>query len=55
MWGLAVGCGVDQRSMAFAYGKHFAKKPVIGCGVVIDGVPHAVPMDLGSKIRRVEV
>ena len=55
VWGLAVGCGVDQRSLAFAYGKHFAKTPVIGCGVVIDGVPHAVPMDLGSKIRRVEV
>jgi metallophosphoesterase superfamily enzyme len=53
VWGLAVGCGVNQRHMAFAYGRHFAKKPVIGCGVVIDGVPHAVPMDLGSKIRRV--
>jgi len=39
--------------LAFAYGKHFKNKPIIGCGVVIDGVPYAEPMDLGSKIRRV--
>ena len=53
VWGLAVGCGVDVRSMAFAYGKNFAKKPVIGCGVVIDGVPYAEPMNLGKKVRRI--
>jgi len=53
VWGLAVGCGVNQRHLAFAYGKHFRKKPVIGCGVVLDGIPHFEPMDLGSKIRRV--
>lgn len=53
VWGLAVGCGVDHRHMAFAYGKHFAKKPTIGCGVVIDGLPYAEPMNLGSKLRRV--
>lgn len=53
VWGLAVGCGVDHTSMAFAYGKHFKNKPIIGCGVVIDGLPYAEPMDLGSKIRRI--
>jgi predicted phosphodiesterase len=54
VWGMAVGCGVDNRSLAFAYGKHFKQKPVIGCGVVIDGIPYPEPMDLGSKIRRIE-
>ena len=53
VWGLAVGCGVDHKHLAFAYGKHFAKKPVIGCGVVIDGIPYAEPMNLGKKVRRV--
>jgi len=53
VWGLAVGCGVDNKSMAFAYGRHFKKKPILGCGVVLDGLPLAIPMDLGSKIRRV--
>jgi predicted phosphodiesterase len=52
VWGLAVGCGVNHEHMAFAYGKNFAKKPIISCGVVIDGEPHIEYMDLGSKVRR---
>ena len=52
VWGLAVGCGVNQKHMAFAYGRNFAKKPIISCGVVIDGEPHIEYMDLGSKVRR---
>lgn len=53
VWGMAVGCGVDHRHMAFAYGKHFAKKPIVACGVVIDGEPHVEYMNLGKKVRRV--
>jgi predicted phosphodiesterase len=53
VWGMAVGCGVNQKHMAFAYGKNFAKKPIIACGVVIDGEPHIELMDLGSKVRRI--
>jgi metallophosphoesterase superfamily enzyme len=52
VWGMAVGCGVDHAHMAFAYGKHFAKKPIIACGVVIDGEPHVEYMDMGKKLRR---
>ena len=52
VWGLAVGCGVNQTHMAFAYGRNFAKKPIISCGVVLEGVPHIEYMDLGSKVRR---
>lgn len=52
VWGLAVGCGVNQKHMAFAYGKNFAKKPIVSCGVVIEGVPHIEYMSLGSKVRR---
>ena len=53
VWGLAVGCGVNQKHMAFAYGRNFAKKPIISCGVVIDGEPHIEYMNLGSKVRRI--
>ena len=53
VWGLAVGCGVNQTHMAFAYGRNFAKKPIISCGVVIEGVPHIEYMSLGSKVRRI--
>jgi hypothetical protein len=34
------------------YGKHFINKPVLGCGVIIDGIqPIFIPIDLGSKIE----
>lgn len=51
VFGLAVGCGVDNNSMAFAYGKNFKNKPVLGCGVVAKNgkLPMAFPMDLGEK------
>jgi len=52
VWGLAVGCGVNHEHLAFAYGKHFAKKPIVACGVVIEGEPHIEYMNLGSKVRR---
>jgi hypothetical protein len=47
VWGLQVGCGVDNRSYAMAYGRHF-KKPAIGCGVVLNkgALPIALPMKL---------
>lgn len=54
IWGLAVGCGVNVRHMAFAYGRNFARKPVIACGVVYNGEPIIEYMDLGRKIRRVK-
>lgn len=53
VWGMAVGCGVNHQHMAFAYGKHFAKKPIIACGIVDNGRPHVEYMDLGKKVRRV--
>jgi len=53
VWGLAVGCGVNHEHMAFAYGKNFAKKPIVSCGVVIEGEPHIEYMNLGSKVRRI--
>ena len=52
VWGMGVGCGVDHKHMAFAYGKHFANKPIIACGVVVDGEPHIEYMNLGRKVRR---
>lgn len=48
VWGMAVGCGVDVKSMAMAYGKHFLQKPVIACGVVADSSPYIEYMDRGE-------
>lgn len=51
IFGLAVGCGIDVESMAFAYGKDFSLKPIVGCAVVLeDGtLPVNFAMNLGKK------
>ena len=36
IFAMQVGCGIDRRAYAMAYGRHF-KKPHINCGVVIEG------------------
>jgi len=36
IFGMQVGCGIDIKSYAMAYGKWFPK-PAIGCGVVVNG------------------
>ncbi len=46
-FGLDVGCLIDRRAWQFAYGKHMPKKPILGCGVVIEGTPYfeIMPME----------
>ena len=49
---LNVGCLIDVDTLAMEYGRHFSKKPTLGCGIVIDGkMGFFIPMDLGSKIN----
>lgn len=47
IFGMQVGCGVDNKNYAMAYGKNF-KKPALGCGVVLNEgtLPIAIPMEL---------
>lgn len=46
IFGFQVGCGVNMKSYAMEYGKSFPK-PVISCGVVIDGLhPYLEVMNL---------
>jgi predicted phosphodiesterase len=47
IFGMNVGCGIDCKGYAFAYAKDFADRPNLGCGVVIDGVAHFIPMPCG--------
>lgn len=37
IFGLNVGCGIDIDRLQFNYAKPFPIRPVLGCGVVIDG------------------
>lgn len=38
-WSMQVGCLVDDKSLAMAYNKLTVGRPILGCGVIIDGVP----------------
>jgi predicted phosphodiesterase len=53
IWGMNVGCGVDIDHLAMSYGKDFASKPTLGCGIVADDgrTPLFIPMPLGDKIK----
>lgn len=44
IWGLNVGCLVDQEAYAFYYATEHRYKFTLGCGVILDGVPIFVPM-----------
>ena len=46
IFGMQVGCGVNRETYAMAYAQRFPK-PVISCGVVINGqIPIVIPMNL---------
>lgn len=45
IWGMNVGCLIDVTQPAFLYAKHLAAKPVLGCGIVTDGVPQFIPFE----------
>ena len=45
------GCLVDKDSMAYAYGKNFLAKPVLGCVMIHQGVPMCIPMQVDNHNR----
>ncbi len=47
IFGMTVGCGIEHDSYAFAYGKENARKPVVACGVILQGkTPINIPMHI---------
>ena len=48
-WSMQVGCMIDDKSLAFHYNKTTAIRPIIGCGIVLNGQPMLIPMILNSK------
>lgn len=53
-WDANAGCLVDHKSRAMAYGRNNLQKPIVGCMVIINGVPQLIPMVLNSKGRWVK-
>jgi predicted phosphodiesterase len=54
MFGMNVGCGVDDKHVAFKYGEHLKVRSVMAAGVVIDGTPQhfIMPCGEGEKYHR---
>lgn len=46
LWGMNIGCLIDDKAMAFAYNKVNSKRPIIGTGLIIDSVPILEAMPL---------
>lgn len=46
IWGMNVGCGVDRNHLSLQYSAAYLKKPILACGVVIDGNPFIETMNL---------
>jgi hypothetical protein len=44
MFGFNVGCLIDLHSAYFEYNRHQLHRPIIGCGVIDNGVPTFIPM-----------
>lgn len=51
LFGMTVGCLVDSKSLAMAYNKNNLRRPVIGCGLIIDSIPQLVPLVMDKKGR----
>jgi len=51
IFGMNTGCLIDVGIYAFNYGKIFRDKPTLGCGVILDNVPHFVPFKLDKNKR----
>lgn len=45
------GCTLDTNAMAFAYGKLFPNKPIVGVVTIYKGVPHVMPMLMDAQQR----
>lgn len=51
IFGFNVGALVDDNKYAFEYARFSSQKSILGCGLVIDGIPVFIPMLLGNDGR----
>ncbi len=51
LFDMHTGCLVNDASLALGYNKVNPRRPIISLAVIVDGVPHIVPMVLNKKGR----
>jgi len=51
IFGMDVGCGIDDKAFQFVYGKDTVVRPMLAAAVVIDGIPYheVMPCSKGEK------
>lgn len=47
---MIVGCGIDKDAVAFRYNKKDLDRPIFACGVLIDGVPQVITMNVKDGV-----
>lgn len=45
-WGLSAGCLIDDDAPAFEYATDHLIRSALGCGIVVDGKPSFIPMEV---------
>lgn len=45
-WAMQVGCLIDDDTLAFSYNNVNLKRPIVGCGLIINGIPILEAMPL---------
>lgn len=51
IWAMTVSCLIDDDALAFNYNKVPVARPIIGCGIILDGLPQLIPMVLSKGGR----
>ena len=44
-----VGCLINQKSLSMNYAKNFRTRFILGCAIILDGIPRLLPMQLNDK------
>lgn len=51
IFGFNVGALIDDQKYAFEYGRFISSKSVLGCGIIMNGIPLFIPMVLNKNHR----
>lgn len=50
-FGMTAGCLINDAAYAFLYNKTYIPRPLLGCGIIYDGIPELIPMFLDENKR----
>jgi hypothetical protein len=48
-FGVTSGCLIDRKEFAFNYARNNLPKPLLGCTVILNGIPKLIPMILNKR------